>query len=535
MPGKFRLPRQKSLIAPMIRNPFIHDLRLSTLDKIQIAVGSVTIAPIRFLFLLLLLLLSWLIATIATMGMDTSKPMTGWRKFCKRILVIMGRTMYFFMGFHNIEIRGKPAPSSEAPLMTCAPHSTYFDIITIFVGEGLASGVSRKENSTIPLIGALTKSTQPVLVDREDPNSRRNTIEEIKKRAQSAGAWPQVIIFPEGTCTNRSCLINFKQGAFLPGMPVQPVALKYPNKLDTFTWTWQGPGGLKILWYTLCQFHNRLEVEFLPVYHPSEEEKNNAKLYAVNVRAKIAAVLNLPTTDHTFDDCMLMVAAGKSDMPMDAGLVEFQKLREKLGKVHFPGSLHEAPQSLKLEDMRQLLKKYSSIAGKEGGVIGIDDFAKHLNLPVTEPLKELFSMYDRDGSGRIDFREYVIGLSVVSQPANTEETLQMAFKMFDTEGNGKITEASLAAILRSAFNMETMDVSDLFKAVDTNGNGVITYDEFEAFSKAHPEYAGLFKTYQDLKREEELTLVEEEMENLDEEDSSNLEVLGSPEEGKKDA
>ncbi|XP_078688123.1 lysophosphatidylcholine acyltransferase 2-like isoform X2 [Branchiostoma floridae x Branchiostoma belcheri] len=520
MPGKFQLPRQKSLIAPMIRNPFIHDLRLSTWDKIQIAVGSVTIAPIRFLFLLLLLVLSWLIAIIATAGMDTSKPMTGWRKFCKRVLALMGRIMFFFMGFHNIKIRGKPAPSSEAPLMTCAPHSTYFDIITIFIGEGLASGVSRKENSTIPLIGALTTSTQPVLVDREDPNSRRNTIEEIKKRAQSSGAWPQVIIFPEGTCTNRSCLINFKQGAFFPGMPVQPVAIKYPNKLDTVTWTWQGPGGLTILWYTLCQFHNRLEVEFLPVYYPSEEEKKNARLYAINVRAKIAAVLDIPITDHTFDDCMLMVAAGKSDMPMDAGLVEFQKLKEKLG--------------LKLEDMRQLLKKYSSIAGKECGVIGIDDFAKHLNLPVTEPLKELFAMYDRDGTGKIDFREYVIGLSVVSQPANTDETLQMAFKLFDTEGNGKITEESLAAILRSAFNMEKMDISDLFRAVDTNGDGFITYDEFEAFSKVHPEYAGLFKTYQDLKREEELASVEEEMENL-EEDSSNLEVSGSALEGKKDA
>ncbi|XP_019629196.1 PREDICTED: lysophosphatidylcholine acyltransferase 2-like [Branchiostoma belcheri] len=520
MPGKFQLPRQKSLIAPMIRNPFIHDLRLSTWDKIQIAVGSVTIAPIRFLFLLLLLVLSWLIAIIATAGMDTSKPMTGWSRFCKRVLALMGRIMFFFMGFHNIKIRGKPAPSSEAPLMTCAPHSTYFDIITIFIGEGLASGVSRKENSTIPLIGALTTSTQPVLVDREDPNSRRNTIGEIKRRAQSGGAWPQVIIFPEGTCTNRSCLINFKQGAFFPGMPVQPVAIKYPNKLDTVTWTWQGPGGLTILWYTLCQFHNRLEVEFLPVYYPSEEEKKNARLYAINVRAKIAAVLDIPITDHTFDDCMLMVAAGKSDMPMDAGLVEFQKLKEKLG--------------LKLEDMRQLLKKYSSIAGKECGVIGIDDFAKHLNLPVTEPLKELFAMYDRDGTGKIDFREYVIGLSVVSQPANTDETLQMAFKLFDTEGNGKITEESLAAILRSAFNMEKMDISDLFRAVDTNGDGFITYDEFEAFSKVHPEYAGLFKTYQDLKREEELASVEEEMENL-EEDSSNLEVSGSALEGKKDA
>lgn len=59
---------------------------------------------------------------------------------------------------------------------------------------------------------ALTKFTQPVFVSREDPNSRHNTIVEIRRRAATGGKWPQVIIFPEGTCTNRSCLISFKPG-----------------------------------------------------------------------------------------------------------------------------------------------------------------------------------------------------------------------------------------------------------------------------------------------------------------------------------
>jgi hypothetical protein len=34
----------------------------------------------------------------------------------------------------------------------------------------------------------------------------------MKKRAKTMGEWPPIIIFPEGTCTNRSCLIGFKQG-----------------------------------------------------------------------------------------------------------------------------------------------------------------------------------------------------------------------------------------------------------------------------------------------------------------------------------
>jgi 1-acyl-sn-glycerol-3-phosphate acyltransferase len=63
-------------------------------------------------------------------------------------------------------------------------------------------------------ISALLKFTQPVLVKREDPNSRQNTVKEIQNRAQ-VGGWPQILIFPEGTCTNRSCLISFKLGTII--------------------------------------------------------------------------------------------------------------------------------------------------------------------------------------------------------------------------------------------------------------------------------------------------------------------------------
>ena len=64
----------------------------------------------------------------------------------------------------------------------------------------------------ISLSTALMEFTQPVYVKREDPDSRQNTIREIKRRAATGGKWPQIIIFPEGTCTNRSCLISFKPG-----------------------------------------------------------------------------------------------------------------------------------------------------------------------------------------------------------------------------------------------------------------------------------------------------------------------------------
>lgn len=35
----------------------------------------------------------------------------------------------------------------------------------------------------------------------------------------------------------------------------------------------------------------------------------------------------------------------------------------------------------------------------------------------------------QDGDGTIDFREYVIGMTVLCRPANTEEVIQTAFKV----------------------------------------------------------------------------------------------------------
>ncbi|ELU17291.1 hypothetical protein CAPTEDRAFT_36573, partial [Capitella teleta] len=171
---------------------------------------------------------------------------------------------------------------------------------------------------------------QPVFVSREDPNSRQNTIREIRQRAQTHGEWPQIIIFPEGTCTNRKSLITYKPGAFYPGVPVQPVCIRYPNKLDTYTWTWEGPTAFRVFWYTMCQFHNRIEIEFLPVYTPSEEEKNDPKLFGDNVRDVMAKALGVPVTDHTYEDCRLMKFADTLDMPMAARLVNFNKTNKRL-------------------------------------------------------------------------------------------------------------------------------------------------------------------------------------------------------------
>ncbi|KAF7244739.1 Lysophosphatidylcholine acyltransferase 2 [Varanus komodoensis] len=105
-----------------------------------------------------------------------------------------------------------------------------------------------------------------------------------------------------------------------------------------------------------------------------------------------------------------------------------------------------------------------------------------------------------NGDGSIDFREYVIGLSVLCNPANTEQIIQMAFQLFDLDDDGVITEDEFALIIRSSLGLPDLDVSNLFKEIDADNTNKLSYEEFKDFALKHPEYAKLFTTYLELQR-----------------------------------
>lgn len=470
---------QKRELPPPFRNPFVHDLRFTSVQKLQIGLMTVTVFPIRLFIAAFMMLLAWPFAFIASVGRSetTVEPQCLWRKVVDLVLKTIMRVMWFAGGFHWISVKGRRALPAEAPILTLGPHSSYFDAIPVTMT--MASIVMKAESKDIPVWGTLIKFIRPVFVSRSDQDSRRKTVEEIKRRAHSGGEWPQIMIFPEGTCTNRSCLITFKPGAFIPAVPVQPVVIRYPNQLDTITWTWQGPGAFKILWLTLCQFHNEFQIEYLPIYSPSEEEKNNPALFAHNVRRLMAKALQVPVTDYSFEDCQLAMAEGQIKLPADTCLLEFAKLVRSLG--------------LKRENSEKLLQDYGNRAHKlQGERLSLEDFAEFLDLPVSDVLRDMFALFDEHEDNSVDVREFVIAFSVVCRPAKTLDTIRLAFKMFEAEEDGAITENELMCVLRTALGVGKLKVSRLFRAIDDEDTGKITFESFREFAEEHPEFAEQF-------------------------------------------
>uniref|UniRef100_A0A8C4GT42 EF-hand domain-containing protein n=1 Tax=Dicentrarchus labrax TaxID=13489 RepID=A0A8C4GT42_DICLA len=437
----------------------------------NIAIMTFTLFPIRLLIAAFMMLLAWPFAFLASVGCSetTVEPQCLWRRLVDIILKIIMRVMWFAGGFHWMTVKGRRALPAEAPILTLAPHSSYFDAIPVTMT--MASIVMKAESKDIPLWGTLIKYIRPVFVSRSDQDSRKKTVEEIKRRAHSGGEWPQIMIFPEGTCTNRSCLITFKPGAFIPAVPVQPVVIRYPNKLVRLL-----KAQFEILWLTLCQLHNEFVIEFLPIYTPSEEEKRNPALFAINVRRVMAKALGVPITDYSFEDCQLAMAEGQLRLPVDTCLLEYAKLVRRLG--------------LKPKNTEKVLQEYGNRARKlEGQKLGLDDFAQFLDVPVSDMLRDMFALFDEHEDNCMDIREYVIALSVVCRPARTLETMKLAFKMFEADEDGAITEMELAVILKTALGVTHLSVSRLFTAIDKEDTGKITFDKFRSFLEQHPDFA----------------------------------------------
>lgn len=101
--------------------------------------------------------------------------------------------------------------------------------------------------------------------------------------------------------------------------------------------------------------------------------------------------------------------------------------------------------------------------------------------PTDEQLDEMMLEVDADGSGDIDFSEFVTVMSRTVDATYTKEELIRAFKLFETEDLGQgFVKSNLIekALVHYGENMSLDKATELLSIVDPEDAGKINYMEY---------------------------------------------------------
>mmetsp|Transcript_64205 Transcript_64205/g.184449 ORF Transcript_64205/g.184449 Transcript_64205/m.184449 type:complete len:595 (-) Transcript_64205:91-1875(-) len=100
-----------------------------------------------------------------------------------------------------------------------------------------------------------------------------------------------------------------------------------------------------------------------------------------------------------------------------------------------------------------------------------------------EVLEDILKSVDSDGSGRLDYTEFLaatVELGLVAQ----RDICKAAFRTFDLDGDGRITSEELREVLSSGCDPDRSPsagrVERMVKEADLNGDGCIDFEEFFA-------------------------------------------------------
>jgi len=186
-------------------------------------------------------------------------------------------------------------------------HVSFYDIL-YFLSAFAPPFVAKQGVKDIPFVGFIAEMMECIFVDRENRTSPSATslialrLEKIDKLNVSFSSWmapSALVMFPEGTTSNGETLLRFHTGPFVQKRPIQPVVLQYSfgDADPAFV-------GLTFFHFLriLSEPYYKLRVNFLHRYVPSEQERADGRLFAENVRRRMATVLNCEPVDLSYRD-----------------------------------------------------------------------------------------------------------------------------------------------------------------------------------------------------------------------------------------
>ncbi|PRW57088.1 beach domain-containing [Chlorella sorokiniana] len=390
---------EEDLTAPFTRHDQYGILGLgpnSVWEKVRLAVLAVTVLPIKLTGALLALLSFWLCCWlsfllpssvrsdwVAKLGNWHCRVCLWWCGFWRVTWIKVGQQDGGGAGGKHSGAKagsgGKGGNSSGSssdsgaaqPVGIVSNHISWCDIL-IHMSHSFPSFVARSQTRRTPIIGIISQLMMCLYVDRDnkDPDAPRVS-EAVVQRMQdmAAGKLPHarpLLLFPEGTTTNGLFLLPFKTGAFLAGLPLQPVVIRYGE--GRFSPAWEMIPAARHIFLIMANPVHSVTCFELPVYYPSPAEKADPKLYAANVRKLMMDFAGLQPTHATYHDKMALMKRLRQEHGLDGCVQRDQAAGGMSGEKKRPAEERPAAQGPagKLGDLAQQIDYFESLAEQEG-------------------------------------------------------------------------------------------------------------------------------------------------------------------------
>jgi Ca2+-binding EF-hand superfamily protein len=146
---------------------------------------------------------------------------------------------------------------------------------------------------------------------------------------------------------------------------------------------------------------------------------------------------------------------------------------------------------LKASDIKRIFTRFESLDTRGRGKITYDQFLEGLQRPDSTSSRRMFDLCDKDGSGELDLREFVLGLCQLTD-ATQDDRIQFAFKLFDRDNSGYIEKEELTCIVKSASPSATLPawirkrVDELYESINLPKGALIDLPAFKVLAEKNP-------------------------------------------------
>ena len=150
------------------------------------------------------------------------------------------------------------------------------------------------------------------------------------------------------------------------------------------------------------------------------------------------------------------------------------------------------------DEIQILWKRFKSLSNSQTKdyMIDVHEFQTAMGFKANEFTRRIFEAFDSDGSAKIDFMEFVMGLYALSPRATIQDKAKFCFSVYDIDRNGFIERSELREVLlfslgaNSAVKLPEDQlekvIQSTFAKMDKNGDDQIEFAEFEQEAIKNP-------------------------------------------------